>query len=189
MGWLGLRTFLGGLHPGSVYPEGGGEGGGVSQSWVPNHQQWCAKWKLGWNILQYTLHAHFCTFGANLHAHSVLINNISASKLSRKFIKRALLVGQPVLGYSQHYLVHFPPLPGIQNKNKIFRYRYFPFSRSTFRYPSVISSNREFEQPYFNSHLAPSPTPSPTPKKPEHQSLKKNPFASLTQSCVQHFLR
>ncbi len=36
----------------------------------------------------------FCTFGTDLPAQSVLINEISASELSRKFIKSALLVGQ-----------------------------------------------------------------------------------------------
>ncbi len=41
----------------------------------------------------YTLHTHFCTFGADLYAQSVLINKISESELSRKFIKSALLVG------------------------------------------------------------------------------------------------
>ena len=35
----------------------------------------------------------FCTFGTNLCAQSVQINKISASELSRKFIKTALLVG------------------------------------------------------------------------------------------------
>ena len=49
------------------------------------------KWKLSRNM--YTLHTRFCTFGTNLHAQSVLINKISASELSRKFIKSALLVG------------------------------------------------------------------------------------------------
>ena len=34
-----------------------------------------------------------CTFGADLHAQSVLIDRISASEFSRKFIKSALLVG------------------------------------------------------------------------------------------------
>ncbi len=38
------------------------------------------------------MHA-FGTFGADLHARSVLTNKISASKLSRKFVKSALLVG------------------------------------------------------------------------------------------------
>ncbi len=41
----------------------------------------------------YTFHTHFCTFGTNLHAQSVLSNKISASELRRKFIKVALLVG------------------------------------------------------------------------------------------------
>ena len=36
----------------------------------------------------------FCTFGVDWHAQSVLINKISASELSRKFIKCALLVGE-----------------------------------------------------------------------------------------------
>ncbi len=41
----------------------------------------------------YTLHARFCTLGADLHAQSVLIDKLSASELSRKFIKSALWVG------------------------------------------------------------------------------------------------
>ncbi len=41
----------------------------------------------------YTLHTRFCTFGTDLYAQSVLSNKISASELSRKFIKSALLVG------------------------------------------------------------------------------------------------
>ena len=40
-----------------------------------------------------TLHTRFCTFGADLHAQSVIIKKISASELRRKFIKSALLVG------------------------------------------------------------------------------------------------
>ena len=35
----------------------------------------------------------FSTFGTDLYVQSVLINKISASELSRKFIKSALLVG------------------------------------------------------------------------------------------------
>ncbi len=42
----------------------------------------------------YTLHARFCAFGASLYGQSMIINKISASELSRKFIKSALLVGQ-----------------------------------------------------------------------------------------------
>ena len=49
------------------------------------------KWKLGWNLC--TLHTRFRTFGADLHARSVLINEISASEPSQKFTKSALLVG------------------------------------------------------------------------------------------------
>ena len=45
-------------------------------------------------MYMYTLHTHFCTFGANLYGQSVLINKIPASELSRKFVKSALLVGQ-----------------------------------------------------------------------------------------------
>ena len=41
----------------------------------------------------YTLHIGFCTFGADLYAQSVLMKKNSASVLSRKFIKSALLVG------------------------------------------------------------------------------------------------
>ena len=66
---------------------------------LPNHQWWYATWKLSWNT--HTLHARFCTFGADLYAQSVLINEISASKLSRKSIKSALLVG------------YVPPLPFV----------------------------------------------------------------------------
>ncbi len=36
----------------------------------------------------------FCTFGTDLYARSRLINDISVSDLSWKFIKSALLVGQ-----------------------------------------------------------------------------------------------
>ncbi len=39
----------------------------------------------------------FLTFGADLHAQSVLINKISASELRQKFIKSALLVGSASL--------------------------------------------------------------------------------------------
>ena len=35
----------------------------------------------------------FCKIGADLHAQSVISNKISASELSRKLIKSALLVG------------------------------------------------------------------------------------------------
>ena len=37
------------------------------------------------------MHSHFCTFGADLHAQSVLVNKISASELSRKFIKECVV--------------------------------------------------------------------------------------------------
>ncbi len=40
-----------------------------------------------------SLHTHLHTFGTNLYAQSVLINKISSSELSWKFIKSALLVG------------------------------------------------------------------------------------------------
>ncbi len=58
----------------------------------PNHQRWYAKWKFSWNTGMYILHTCFCTFGADLHAQSMLINKASASELSRKFIKSALLL-------------------------------------------------------------------------------------------------
>ncbi len=38
-------------------------------------------------------HMFFARFGIDLHAQSVIINEISASELSRKFIKSVLLVG------------------------------------------------------------------------------------------------
>ncbi len=60
----------------------------------------------------YTLHSRFCTFGTNLHAQLVLINKISASEISRKFVKIALLVGYPrfftcykVGGLSSYFLL------------------------------------------------------------------------------------
>ncbi len=40
------------------------------------------------------LHTRFCTFGTDLYAQSVLSNKISASEISQKFIKSALLVGK-----------------------------------------------------------------------------------------------
>ncbi len=48
---------------------------------------------IGIYTVQYTLHTHFCTFGTDLYAQSMLINRISASELSQKFIQSALLVG------------------------------------------------------------------------------------------------
>ena len=43
-------------------------------------------------IHEHCMHV-FCTFGANLYAQSVLINEISAMELCRKFIKSVMLVG------------------------------------------------------------------------------------------------
>ena len=43
--------------------------------------------------IAYILHTRFCTSGADLCAQSVLINKMSASELSRKLTKGALLVG------------------------------------------------------------------------------------------------
>ena len=45
-------------------------------------------------ICRYTLHTRFGTFGADLYAQSVLGDKISASELTRKLIKSAMLVGQ-----------------------------------------------------------------------------------------------
>ncbi len=42
----------------------------------------------------YTSRTRLCTFAADLHAQSVIINKVSASELRRKFIESALLVGQ-----------------------------------------------------------------------------------------------
>ena len=50
------------------------------------------------------LHARFCMLGADLHAQLVLINKISASELSRKFIKGALLVGQSFRFYWRNFV-------------------------------------------------------------------------------------
>ncbi len=44
-------------------------------------------------IYTHCVFARLCTFGVDLYAQSVLINKFSASKLSWKFIKSALLVG------------------------------------------------------------------------------------------------
>ncbi len=71
--------------------EDGGQHLAQAQHLVPNHQRWYAEWRLSRNT--YTLHARFCTFGADLHAQSVLGNKISASELRRKFIKSVLLAG------------------------------------------------------------------------------------------------
>ncbi len=42
----------------------------------------------------YTLHTCFCEFRVDSRAQSVLSNKISASELSQKFIRSALLAGQ-----------------------------------------------------------------------------------------------
>ncbi len=58
----------------------------------PNHQLWCAKWKLSRNV--YTLRTRFLhVLAPDLRARPVPINKISASELSQKSIKSALLVG------------------------------------------------------------------------------------------------
>ncbi len=63
----------------------------IDISLIPNHQWWCAKWKLSRNT--YALHTLFCTFCSDMSAQLALINTTSASELSRKFIKNVLLVG------------------------------------------------------------------------------------------------
>ncbi len=62
----------------------------------PTTNQWYAKWEAQLEYVQNTLHTHtrFCTFGADLQGQSPLISKISASELSRKSIKSALLVGK-----------------------------------------------------------------------------------------------
>ncbi len=53
---------------------------------IPNHQRWHAEWKLSRN--RYTMRARFFAhLGANSHAQSELNSKISASELSRNFIK------------------------------------------------------------------------------------------------------
>ena len=49
----------------------------------------------------YTSHACFARLSGNLYAQSVLSNKISASELTRKFIKGALLVGSSPLRLSK----------------------------------------------------------------------------------------
>ncbi len=77
----------------------GGCGGGEQGNTVgdnpplvntPNHQRWYTNGS-SVEILYIHIAYIFCMFGANLYAQSVLINKISASELSRKFIS-ALLV-------------------------------------------------------------------------------------------------
>ena len=70
----------------------------------PNHQPWYAKRGMH-SCNTYTLHTRFCTFGADLYAQSVLINEISASELRRKFIKSALcwlgrMIAESEIGYT-----------------------------------------------------------------------------------------
>ncbi len=52
----------------------------------PNHQRWHAKWKLSRNM--YTLQTSFCTFGANLHAQSVIIDKISGGGAQSEVLLR-----------------------------------------------------------------------------------------------------
>ncbi len=49
------------------------------KTFLPNHQQWYARWKLSRNM--YTLRTRFCTLGADLHAQRVLID--------KKFLRRS----------------------------------------------------------------------------------------------------
>ncbi len=63
-----------------------------SSAAMPNQQLRYAKMEAQLEYV-YTLHTCFCMFGADLYAQSVLINKVSASELSRKLIKSALLVG------------------------------------------------------------------------------------------------
>ncbi len=62
------------------------------------------KWKLGRNVC--TLHARFIlhVLAPIFYARSVLVNKISASELSRKFFKSALLVGYDLLIFGSYFL-------------------------------------------------------------------------------------
>ncbi len=66
---------------------------------MPNHQRWRAK------LEAQSEHVHVaCTFffarsGTDLRARSVLIDKISASEISQKSIRSALLVGQPMASF------------------------------------------------------------------------------------------
>ncbi len=59
--------------------------GAVAHAVHPTNQRWYAKWELSWNV--HALRTRFRTLGADLHALSVLIDEISSSELGRKFIK------------------------------------------------------------------------------------------------------
>ncbi len=59
----------------------------------PNHQRWYAEWNLSWNM--YTLHTRFPHVRHRFCMLSrCLLTKISASELSRRFIKNVLLVGK-----------------------------------------------------------------------------------------------
>ncbi len=60
----------------------------------------------------------FRTFCTDLYAHSVRINKISASEVSWKFIKSALLVGRTHLTQNCTWVTHFALLLSIQLKYK-----------------------------------------------------------------------
>ena len=67
------------------------------------------------------MHAHFCMFGADLYPQWVLINKISASQLSRKLSKSALLlVGYELPGESEpeHFLKFLQNLWGSFSSSK-----------------------------------------------------------------------
>ena len=72
----------------------------------------------------YSLHAHFCTSGVDLYAHSVLVNKVSASELSRKFIEGWLLVGYLVVrlytrtALHTNLLMHFVKCMNMKKRGK-----------------------------------------------------------------------
>ncbi len=59
------------------------------------------------------MQTRFCMLGTNLHAQSVLVSKISASELSQKFIKSALLVGGGSLIETPRCCLHQPSTPPL----------------------------------------------------------------------------
>ncbi len=102
----------------------------------------------------------FCTLGADLHAQSVLSSKISASELSRKSIKGALLVGQQQQLQKSHnnpfppFLLLFFPLSPLGTISEIFPVAFFVTNSalplflppSLFPVAAIIGGRRERER-------------------------------------------
>ena len=73
----------------------------------------------GSSVGMYTHCIHvFARFGADLPAQSVLSNEISASELSRKLIKSALLVGLPLSQSISTFLIRLCPKSAPQREGE-----------------------------------------------------------------------